>query len=420
MEIPPSDATALEAIDRSYFLSAASDGHAVNAWQIKSDKPKKTSISTFSLSSDASMIDVFSPRCRDDPIYLLVVTQEGSISVFSHTLNGQLKKPLNPIHQIRVVTPSAQQISVVSAAFNKHSDEPVITLAYGATLRLAFETLKLKEQTESEICLIRENPCQVQISIDQDKVKLKEPIKNKENITTIVPGVPGHNRLAAEKSGTKRKKNASIGESQLTMEERLTALSADVTASNGGSVAPPTADSLAILLSQALQSNDRDVLNQVLQHSNDTLIRNTIQQIPITYVVSLLKELTERLKGSPEKCLIFIKWTRTTLSHHASYLMTLPEVVPLLTGLYQLISVRTQTHARLSKLEGKLDLIMSQIVSRKSETGRMVDHPALFVMEEDSSDEQDDMNHVSPTDSFDEWEEMSEDEKLGDEMETDV
>nr|XP_002128623.1 WD repeat-containing protein 43 [Ciona intestinalis] len=408
-KISSHDSTALEAVDETYFLSAASDGHALNAWQIRSTKPKKNAITTFSLPSDALMFDVLSPSSRDDPIYVLVTTLDGDVLVFSHTLNGPMKKPLTPIYNIRVVTPTAEQLSVISATFDKKNEDPVIVLAYGTTAGIAFETLKIKEHSGSEICLIREDPAQVHVLIEKDKLKLKEPLKNKENVTTIVPGVPGHNRLAVEKSGTKRKKNPSIGEAQLTLEERLTAMSVDTASPNGDYKAPPNADSLAILLSQGLQSNDRDVLNQVLQHSNDNLIRNTVRQVPINYVVSLLKELTERLKGTPEKCLIFMKWTRTTLSQHASYLMTLPEVVPLLTGLYQLISVRTQTHERLTKLEGKLDLIMTQIVSRKT-TEKISEQPALFVVEEDSSDDHDeDINMMSP-ESFDEWDEGSEDE----------
>jgi len=48
----------------------------------------------------------------------------------------------------------------------------------------------------------------------------------------------------------------------MTMEERLNALSvAKKTDEDVATAPPPRADSYAILLSQGLQSNDRDVLN---------------------------------------------------------------------------------------------------------------------------------------------------------------
>lgn len=48
---------------------------------------------------------------------------------------------------------------------------------------------------------------------------------------------------------------------QLTMEERLHAISLDKSDTRGGATAPPTAESVVHLLTQALQSKDKKLLS---------------------------------------------------------------------------------------------------------------------------------------------------------------
>nr|CAB3267703.1 WD repeat-containing protein 43 [Phallusia mammillata] len=404
----------LDGADGLYFISAGLDDRSLSAWQIRKSKHKKTSLCSFYLGSEPTSVAVLSPKSANDPVHVLSVTQERTVAIFSHLLNGPIEKPLQANATIRVCTEEAEPLDVISASFDEtsHNNGLVVNVAYGSTLKLAFEKIKLSEHSTSDIVLIRKDPTKIVISVEEDKLKLKVPSRRKEDVSSIVPGAADHIGTNKDQK-RKRKKQLSIGESQLTMEERMNALSMDKSENADDSTATPCADSFAVLLSQGLQSNDRDVINQVLQHNSDSLIKNTIEQLPISYIIPLLNELTERLHGSPDKCLIFIKWLRTALSHHASYLMTLPGISSLLNELHQLMRVRTQTQGRLSKLEGKLDLIMSQVVSRKSEqVTSSSDEKALYVLEEDSSDEQDEnmMEGMIESD-LDDWEEFSDDER---------
>jgi len=48
------------------------------------------------------------------------------------------------------------------------------------------------------------------------------------------------------------------------------------------------------------------LLQQVLQHANDTLIANTVRGLPQSYSVLLVREIMSRLQGSPQKWVAFV------------------------------------------------------------------------------------------------------------------
>ena len=61
----------------------------------------------------------------------------------------------------------------------------------------------------------------------------------------------------------------------------------------------------------------------------------------------------------------------------------LPGIVPILDEVYQYIEIRKQTHDRLPGMQGKLDLMLSQIARKQdkdSEDGEK--HQALLVYED--------------------------------------
>lgn len=60
----------------------------------------------------------------------------------------------------------------------------------------------------------------------------------------------------------------------------------------------------------------------VLQHQNEKVIEKTISLLPSQYVMSLVKELTLRLQGHAQSGLGMIKWLKSILMVHTSYLMS--------------------------------------------------------------------------------------------------
>jgi U3 small nucleolar RNA-associated protein 5 len=237
-------------------------------------------------------------------------------------------------------------------------------------------------------------------------LKMREPIVNREQVTALAPGAAGHSTNIQGKKPTKRKNDTIIADdksAQPSMEDRLAILSFDESSKTADAVPTVRADSLSMLLSQGLQSNDSSILNQVLQQKNDKLIANTVKQLPIQAVMPLIKILNEKLDGTPEKCLIYIKWTRSVMLQHMSYLLTLPNVVPILGRMHQLISIRTKTHNRLSNLEGKLDLILTQVLIKESPQVDEASQEALIFFQEESSDEEDGFSFSDDDQQDDDW-----------------
>ncbi len=133
--------------------------------------------------------------------------------------------------------------------------------------------------------------------------------------------------------------------------------------------------SLASSLSQALHSGDTSLLTSCLNHNDPILIRNTVRKISGPLSVKLLEECVSRLNGvggnhvskgsmGSQKARGLMEWVRATLLNHMGYLMSLPNLVSRLSGLHATLTTRLATHERLLALNGRLELVLSQIEAR--------------------------------------------------------
>lgn len=210
------------------------------------------------------------------------------------------------------------------------------------------------------------------------------------------------------------------------MDERLHAISIDrPSGSSKDRSQPPKADTLATLLAQGLQSQDKTILNNVFQNTNEMVLRNTVKRLPVPVIVPLVLELSKRMHGHAQSGHNLIKWVRVVLTVHTSYLMTFPELVETLSSLYQMMDSRTSMFSRLSRLQGKLDLMLSQVTSQGQEEEETAasQQPLLLYQDESSDEDLEDMvlgaiATTTGSDSEDNWEELSgmedEDEDEGD------
>ena len=162
---------------------------------------------------------------------------------------------------------------------------------------------------------------------------------------------------------------------ELSLEERVKELamsevSRDTVAAGGdkrnGAVAPPKAGSLVVLLSQAVHTNDFLLLEQCLATTDAHVINSTIRRLPTQHVVPFLKQLIHRFQIKPSRGAALAVWIRAVISLHTAYLMTVPDLVDQLGGLYQTVESRLVVFKRLLRLSGRLDLITAQISNRSA------------------------------------------------------
>jgi len=148
----------------------------------------------------------------------------------------------------------------------------------------------------------------------------------------------------------------------------------------GDAVEAVPATSLTRTLIQALHSSDARLLETCLAHSNATLIRNTVRRLPPQLAVPLITACVERLgrgaraanmKGggggaSSQRGTALINWVRAVLAAHSGHLMTMPDLVARLSGLHATLTTRLNLQDSLLALNGRLDMVMSQIEMRSS------------------------------------------------------
>jgi U3 small nucleolar RNA-associated protein 5 len=128
--------------------------------------------------------------------------------------------------------------------------------------------------------------------------------------------------------------------------------------------APPSgplkADSLAVLLAQALRSSDKALLERCLAVTNERVVNNTVKRLLPLDAALLLRAGVERLQSRPSRGQQLAVWLQAVLLHHTAYLMSAPGAAPVMSCLFQIIEARLAMQRQLLSLAGRLDLLLAQ------------------------------------------------------------
>ena len=180
----------------------------------------------------------------------------------------------------------------------------------------------------------------------------------------------------------------------------------------------PRADSLGVLLSQALRAEDRGMLEKCLGVSDDAVVVRTVRALQPEEAVAFLAIVVEKLQSKPQRGVQLARWIRAVLIAHASYLMSAPASRTALTALFQIIDARLATFRPLLELSGRLDLLLAQQLT--VEEGGLVGAadpatrgPAVqYVEEEDGDVRVEHIGAAADDDAEGEDEEDEEDEEM--------
>jgi U3 small nucleolar RNA-associated protein 5 len=116
-----------------------------------------------------------------------------------------------------------------------------------------------------------------------------------------------------------------------------------------------------------------------------------------------------------------IKWLKCILIIHTSFLMSYPDLIDSLGSLFEMMNARTKLFPQLSKLQGKLQLVMSQISLQAASLENDADkdaEPLLYYQDSSSEDEQIEDELIPNHSGFDDYP-FSDDEDDDDEDEED-
>lgn len=140
---------------------------------------------------------------------------------------------------------------------------------------------------------------------------------------------------------------------------------------------PIKADSLGVLLLQAIRSEDAALLERCLNVSNDNVIKNTVARLPPTAALSFVNAVVARLQTRPARGAQMARWLRAALVAHTAHLVSSPAAAPALMSLYQTLETRITMYRPMLSLAGRLQLLMAQLAAGGKEEGEGVPADAL-------------------------------------------
>ncbi|KFA66681.1 hypothetical protein S40285_04972 [Stachybotrys chlorohalonatus IBT 40285] len=130
-------------------------------------------------------------------------------------------------------------------------------------------------------------------------------------------------------------------------------------------IAPPSGQTLITVLTQALKTDDTDLLESCLHTKDLNVIRQTIERIDSLLAGTLLNRLASRLYRRPGRAGVLMTWIQWTLVAHGGAIASQPKVLHGLSGLQKVLAERSKGLSSLLALKGKLDMLESQMDLRK-------------------------------------------------------
>ncbi|XP_073230226.1 WD repeat-containing protein 43-like isoform X1 [Porites lutea] len=409
-------------ISGNYFISGAEQDRLVNVWYVNLEAHNKNALVSLSLTDEPIVVDVIRHSNQDKPVHIAVLSKDGQIHVFEYSLNGGVKKPLRPTRTIQLTssekedgTPSPIPVMCIRLLVEA---EPSVQVAFGSTVKPQFETLAYSTM-EEHTCLMRENSSNLLLNNGtQESLQVTKGQNSRQATTTLGAGnmALATPSVAAEEGQTKgtkgkgkKRSEERVRPEEQSIEERLKAINtASADTQRRKASGPPTADSLVQMLIQALHSQDNNLLEDVLWQGGkkETVMKNTIKGLPVTLTVPFLTELVHKIEAMPWRGAQLVLWIKQILSTHMAYLMTVPDLVKTLGGLYAMMESRVSTYGKLCKLQGRLDLMLSQVDSQSYNTADdTIPGPSVVYQEEDSDEEPLVPIEAEDSESDENWEE---------------
>ncbi|KAF2139546.1 uncharacterized protein K452DRAFT_289545 [Aplosporella prunicola CBS 121167] len=176
---------------------------------------------------------------------------------------------------------------------------------------------------------------------------------------------------------------------------------APVVGGGNRALSAPSATSLGTVLTQALKTNDRELLESCFEMNDLDSVRSTIERLPSTLVANLLRRLAERLHKRPGRAGNIMVWIQWALVSHGGYLAGRQDIMRELGSLNRVIKERASGLQPLLTLKGKLDMLSAQLELRRSmqRTATMDDDEdedgVIYVEGQESESEDEDNGSVA-------------------------
>ncbi|XVF26630.1 hypothetical protein REPUB_Repub14bG0034800 [Reevesia pubescens] len=148
---------------------------------------------------------------------------------------------------------------------------------------------------------------------------------------------------------------------------------------------PPIADSVNVLLKQALHADDRALLLDCLYTQDEKVIANSVSQLNPSDVLKLLQSLISIIQSRGAVLACALPWIKSLLLQHACGIMSQESSLLALNSLYQLIESRVSTFESALQISSCLDFLYAGIVEDEVDENATI--PVIFEDTDESEKE---------------------------------
>ncbi|KAJ1756820.1 Small subunit (SSU) processome component [Coemansia sp. RSA 1807] len=378
--------TLLWAADEAALVSAADTDRHLHVWDATPDAEARPR-AVLTTDSPVSSVDVAASGSvlavgEDGVLYAwhqIAVAQRSTDSTASGARRNAIGYTADGVVRVVSTATPTQSLPILRARFSRvGSGEDSVLIVRGGAVKPLFETLSLAGpdgQFERELVLNREPQGNLLLTSSrqtdaEQQLAAQLQVYSEKGASVTDPVAEGV-RASQRAGNDDADESARAAQGVPTLADRIKQLSvgADTTdPANGAALAAGlrlTAGTLVRVLVQSLHTADPEMLETVLSNaSRPNIVRDTVLGLPTAYVLPFLQQLFERFHATPARATQLLPWIRCTLALHAAYLTSIPSLVPQLAGFYQGIEARLETHGRLLRLSGRLELANTQIRAR--------------------------------------------------------
>ncbi|KTW30607.1 hypothetical protein T552_00323 [Pneumocystis carinii B80] len=377
-----------------YCFSASKEDRFINMFLLNEEESKNVGVLVTEDNVKALTFSTFF-----DKTILAVLTTSGIVNIF-HDLfdksfigifkqkNSLIRQPISKIIAFDEAT--STQIEIVDIGIQ--DDNIIIVLVNGVTF--IFETVsyldndKNFKQGEIRVSLKKSDFLKIHVNGVSSNIK-----SYNESNATVISGDDMRNldddEISQSSEDNQSEKNVAKAIDELTLSEKLEKLEMKSSKPSEISVKVPSAKSLISLLIQALQVNDKTLLESCLNCQDSETVLATVKRLESPLAVLLLERIAERLSKQPSRASSLSIWIRWTIIIHGGYLVTLPNLMKTLSTLQLTLLRCASALPRLLALHGRLDMINAQIKLRKEYEPQNEESESgiEYVEGEDDSDE---------------------------------
>lgn len=327
--------------DDSFVISSAKNDRFLSLWKVTEDEKKPGAAATFTLLNN-------SPNCVDfrldgDRLLLACVCRNELAAFFETNLSTlKSKKPIKGKFTLEIAGDGTGKVEHIPITAVKIVDEELL-IGYGEML-MKFEMVS-NQQAQKNAILVRKDP----VKLEPGKKKSE---KFDSSLNLVTPITDRNVEILNIVSAT-RKSQKSV---EMPLETRLDNLTV-------GESKRPNAKKMTHQLIQGLHGHDANILRNVLRQTDEETVKLTVRYLPAQYVMSLVNELSLLMTKKTAGSEIALTWLRCLIQTHASSLMAygIDNLNATFGTTLGIIDHRTQNLAALTRLRGRLDLLVKQV-----------------------------------------------------------